>query len=179
MLLRTCTALMAVVVLYPSRCGAQEASGLDVGVRVRASLVDGDQVFGRLRAADERALVLDVSGGAKRLPRDQIASLAVSAGREPRSRKALVGAAIGGGVGALLGLVDANHAGSGPYRTMPSMSPAREAAFVGASLAVVGGVVGFTIPPGEKWRPVAPHGFRLGVRATGKSCRSIALAMEF
>jgi hypothetical protein len=176
---RVCVALLAVGVLCPGVCAADDSPGLDVGARVRVRLLGGDQVSGRLRAADERALVVEASGDVKQLPREQIAALAVSAGREPRRRKALVGAAIGGGVGVLLGLVDANHADSDSHRTMRSMSPAHEAAFVGASLAVVGGVVGFTIPPGERWRAVAPHGFRLGVRSTGGSFRSIALALEF
>ena len=150
---------------------------LHPGDRVRVHTVSRSAKFvGTVTAVDETTITLEPDGDGQPtvLHREDITTLDVSAGKSSRGKHALIGAVIGGGLGAVMGFAVGDDPGSHndtledaafklTRRTkfMP-WSAADKALMLGVSFAVVGTVVGLVLPAGEQWQKV-PMNSRLSI----------------
>jgi hypothetical protein len=148
-------AIAVLLTCAPVPLAADDVMPVAPGTRVRVrALSQPDRVTGRVVALDHETLTLEIAGRTLplTLPRREITAMDVSAGRRSRARHALIGAA----VGAALGLVAART-------TSDSGNPYLDAQAGAAGtllLASAGALVGVAIPPGERWRSVAPGRIR-------------------
>lgn len=121
--------------------------------------VPGRVLVGKLIAADERSVTIVVDSSPRHItvPRLAIESIAVRTGRHSRWR----GAAIGGGVGLVLGLAAGAAGGGGED---PLFSRGQSAAMAGGLFAVLGAGIGAAIPPGERWEIAKVDAARVSCR---------------
>ena len=154
---------------------AQDIVQVAPGTRIRVTEATGaGQLVGTLLAVDDKTLTLRASGqtGDRVLRRQDITSVAVSAGHGSRRRGALVGAAIGAGVGAAIGLL----AGS-DKEGLVQFSAGEKAVGAAILLASIGGLVGVALPPGERWRELPLS--RIGLSFAPIRERGVAVSLTF
>jgi hypothetical protein len=123
------------------------AARLDGSPELIAVPQPGESLRARLISVDPAGLVvtLERSGERVMIPREAIARLEVSRGPASRPKRALLGAAIGLGVGlALAGVTSAGCEGWGCSTST--------AALFGTPLLGLAGGVGGLISPGERWQ---------------------------
>jgi len=118
-------------------------------VRITASGVQPATITGTLVAIDNQVVTVQVPGLAAPTPVPRTAISDVSIREDSRSRGvgALIGAGLGGVAGAVVGATQSN----GRYINKGEAT----AASIGVGVAL-GAVIGFAIPPGERWKPLGP-----------------------
>ena len=139
---------------------ADELPPLAVGTRLRVTT--DHRLVGRLVAQDERSLTLQVGEGKPPVvvPRTAVTRVEESLRPGRKGHGALIGAAVGVGAAAILGVA----AGDDCSRDELLCYSHGEVALVSAALLVpLGAVIGALASPGERWGPVS-SGQRIGVR---------------
>ncbi len=144
--------IIGVLLLPPSVAGAQRASTLSTGVRVRvvAPAVLTAAFEGRIVALAADTVLLTGGNGVLglALARRDVATVAVSEGR-PRGQRAIRGGAIGLVTGAVLGAYLLNKEAPGTFAGLVGL-------FAGGVVgAPTGAVVGAIRAP-EQWGPARP-----------------------
>jgi len=134
---------------------AKEMPNPKVGARVRllARDLDPEPLIGTVVEIDDETLSLRVGEGETPavVPREAITRLEVSAGRKSRGRGALIGAVVGGLVGAIaLAATPEPSCGPNPWSCIGISKEEAAPAVIGLG-AGVGALVGLAITPGEKW----------------------------
>ncbi len=130
------------------------------GSRVRVELAGGGRTLtGRLLELSSDSMTISMDGGSHTVPRGQIRLVEVSGGRPSRWRRAAVGAGIGAA----------------------SAIPA--AAFTGewhvtAPLALVGGVIGLSLPNHERWNAVEIRGVEMRASPLTNMGAGIAVSLS-
>jgi hypothetical protein len=138
---------------------ADELPPLAVGTRLRVTT--DHRLVGRLVAQDERSLTLQIQENKAPVvvPRTAISRVEESLRPGRKGRGALIGAALGAGAAAVLGVAAGDDC-SGDELLCYSHG---EVALVSAALLVpLGTLIGALASPGERWRPVS-SGHRVGV----------------
>ncbi len=140
-------------------------------VRISAPVVAARPILGTVVGLDERTVDVAVigKGDAVVVPRSAISRIDVGCGRRSRGRNALIGAGIGLGMGALLGLA---HGGDDPEMWI-AYSAGEYALMFAALGAPAGALVGAAVPPRERWRELPLP----AVQLTRGRRRSIAVAI--
>ena len=157
---------------------ANDAVQLASGARVRVTVRTGDsQQVGTVLALDDKNLTLQVPGQADTtvLRRNDITNVAVSAGRRSRGKNALIGTAMGAGVGALLGFAN----GSDPRSAFIRLTAGEKALILAVVLAPVGALIGAVVRPAERWRELPPDRIRLSLVPVSGRGAAVSLAFVF
>ena len=146
--------ILAVLLLAALTAAAQsplqdwdQVKNLAPGTEIRIERTGGPSVRGQLRSASDETLVVDSGKGEEMYPRPQVARVSVR-GKGHRGRNALIGLAVGAGVGLAIGF--AIRGGSGQLKIVPDGAVEGGSAAVGA---ILGTIVGVAIPSGG-WRAV-------------------------
>jgi hypothetical protein len=153
--------LVVVAALPGNRVLAQPVPTLETGARVRVVAVAASSkpVIGTIVRVDERMMELRLADRKDLtfVPRAAIKKLEVSRGRRSRGRGALIGALIGGALGAIAVLATPGQScepSSNPWSCIGGISKGEGALALGGLGAGLGALVGLVIPPAEKWTPV-------------------------
>jgi hypothetical protein len=174
--MRGAAVLLTLLAVLPAL--ADQPPELRPGSRVRvATSGGGGTIRGRVATLDERFLTVEPKPGTNPIivDRSQITRLELSAGRRSRGRGALIGAAVGLGVGLLFtaGVAESescngqNDCGLGTALSLIFLTPA---------LTVTGALVGVALPPPERWvtMPVTPR-----ARPSGASNLGLRFSVRF
>lgn len=164
-----CGALLA----SASGAGAQETSILKPGTRVRVVIAEGAprygadehrKLTGKLLGLSDSVLTLEMptAGPPAVLPRRDVASLAVSLGRDQRGTGALIGFGVGIGAGVLVGQVSGDD-----EDCFICISAADKSLFAALILAPLGALVGALGAPAEEWQLLPLDRVRMGLDSTG------------
>lgn len=172
-----CQVLLGLVLAAGPGAMADDAVRLRAGARVRVTvLAQGKGMIGRALALDDTSLTLEREGAADTLllRRDDLTSVATSAGRRSRARGALNGAGIGAGVGLVIGLA----AGDDPKSSFISMTAPQKGLVLGLLLAPIGALIGLAGAPPERWNKVPLDRIQLSARGprSGGGGASVTLA---
>ncbi|MGH7582241.1 MAG: hypothetical protein ACREL5_03335 [Gemmatimonadales bacterium] len=144
---------------------AQQPDMLAPGATVRWTDPVGQfRIEGSVQSVRDDSIVVVVPPGSRlfALSVSATRSLAIRDGRGSRGRGALIGAAIGGGAGVLLGLAAGNSC-SNPE--VICISPRGVAEVFGVLFGGIGAIVGAAVTPAWRWRLVnyAEHQTRVAV----------------
>jgi hypothetical protein len=138
----------------PQPSGAQYGSTpLQPGDRVRVQTMSSQAAYvGTVVAADENTITIDGDEKGKPIVLRQadVTRLDVSVGTRSRGTHVLAGIAIGGGLGALIGLAS----GDDPDSQFIAYSAGEKAVMLAIPLALAGTLIGLVLPAGEKWEEV-------------------------
>ena len=171
--LTACGVIYLAATVLPARDIAQP----DRGARLRLTLATGGHpLVGAFVALDGETLTLQVPGrtDAMILRRDGITRAEISEGRRSRTHGALLGAAIGAGSGAIIGIVGGLASTSGGEKTYGAVASGTITAFL---LGSIGAGVGLVLPPAERWKELPLDRVRLTLaRVRG---RGAALSVTF
>jgi hypothetical protein len=139
-------------------------------VRIEAPGLAAREGTGTINSVGDTSILLDVPGRAEpvSVTRAEITRLQVSSSRGSRLAHALVGAAIG----AIGGVIVANHDG-GQYH-FPGTTAA-----VGVAAALVGAGIGSAFPAGEHWRDLPAARYRVALVPSGGSGLGLAVSRAF
>jgi hypothetical protein len=132
---------------------ASYGSTLRPGDRVRVHTANGSAEFvGTITAINETSIALerDRDGQSTLLHRKDITTLDVSVGTSSRGKHVLAGIAIGGGLGALIGLAS----GDDPESQFIAYSAGEKAVMLAIPLALAGTLIGLILPAGDQWQEV-------------------------
>ena len=137
---------------------------------------EGRWLMGTVVAADERRLVLQVSGRSQPviLRREDISAMVVSEWRRTRGKGALMGAGIGAGVGLLMGFLS----GDDPPGWF-AFTAGEKAVMLAVALAPIGVLVGLAVPPAERWREVPTDRIRLSLAPARGGGAAVSLRLAF
>jgi translation initiation factor IF-1 len=161
-------------------------AAIEHNARIRVTTSDGRRVTGHVVGLDERAISIRVNDAAAALmlQRDAVRTLEVSDGRS-RTRHVVIGAILAAAAGAVWGYAatDSTAQVSVPSGTGTFVTVRDERAASALSCAIItaplGALIGFALPPGERWRRVPAEGVRMAV-APGRDARlSLSLAVRF
>jgi len=173
---RTILAALALLVsaLLGGNALAEETPPLALGKRLRVTT--DHRLVGRLVAQDEQSLTLQVGEGKPPVvvPRTTVTRVEESLRPGRKGHGALIGAAVGVGAAAILGVA----AGDDCSRDESLCYSHGEVALVSAVLLVpLGAVIGALASPGERWGPVS-SGHRVGVSLAPLRGRGIRAAIS-
>ncbi len=174
-------ASLTLACLFASVSAAGEDAPLDLSltpgmrVRVLAPDISPSRVVGTINRVDDRSVTIDVPGRSEPVSvlREKIARLDVSKG--PRSRG--VDAAIGAGIGAGVGLAVGAAAGSNQKGQIVSGDAVAGACALFGAL--IGGVIGVSVPPGERWNEMPATRYRVGFAPRPDHGLDMAIAWRF
>lgn len=124
-----------------------QVRNLTPGTEIRVERTGGPAVRGQLRSASDESLVVAGGSAEQMLPRPQVTRVSVR-GKGHRGRNALIGLAVGAGVGLVIGF--ATRPGPKQLNVVPDSEVI--GGLTGAG-ALVGAVVGVAIPTGG-WRQI-------------------------
>lgn len=157
---------------------ADDVVQLRTGARVRVTvLAQRKGVIGKALALDDTSLTLETEGGADTLllRRDDVTSVATSAGRRSRGKSALMGAGVCAGVGLVVGLAS----GDDPKSSFISMTAPQKGLVLGILLAPVGALIGLALPPAERWHKVPLDRMHLSARGTPSGGVGASVTLAF
>jgi len=171
--------------------GAQPAhaqqSTLTPGTKIRVELRNGDRRQGRVIKSGRDTLLAEWAGGSTpAFPVSDIAKLEIVTGRyRPVRRAAVVGAVVGGSLGAILGGLfyepcESTEVGGCLFSPQSRMGSAQVNGIIyGVVGLLAGGAVGLF--PRDRWQRVTPDGnvVRFNLHALPGGGRSVGLALAF
>ncbi len=154
----------------------EAATHLAPGTKVKLTFPDERGVEGTLLALDDQQFTVQVGDGTRVYGRRYVGTLSVSRGSYSRGR----GAAIGIGVGALMGtVVGLASRDDSPKRFFMRSGAGDQAVILGLGLGIVGVVIGALASPGERWEEVPVGGAHLGPGLVPGGAVGASVALRF
>jgi hypothetical protein len=176
---RACAFVGLAVLAGSLPAAAADEGAVPAGSRVRVSTPKG-RLVGRFVGRQEMTILLarETDGRTDTLdiPLSDVSRLEVSQGRGGRGRSAMIGALAGLGAAVAIGLVAGEDCSSGGDLCFDHGT----VILGSAALAVpLGALVGFAIPPGEKWGPAPAGGLSVRPQAARGGGMGVRVAIAF
>jgi hypothetical protein len=169
------------IALIPVAVTAQGAPTLEVGTLVKWT-DNGRMHRGHVFDIDEAAGVLIVGGAAEDdMERVSLSALGLAMRTQRGRRWTGFGIGLGAGavVGAALGFASGDdECGEGLFGCLFVMSAGEKAVLGGATLGLLGGLLGAVVAPGEKWTPLGASAAASGLSAVIEPNR-LGLSLSF